>query len=153
MIKKALLVVSALVVLLIAVGAMLYLRNAAPVVAPVSAAEAANSGKPYVVKLHAQWCAVCLVTKDEWSQIEKMYAGRVNLLVLDFTTEANTQASRAEATRLGLGKFFDEYSGATGMIVVLDGRTKEVAASIVGNRDFVEYRDAIDATLKTATSQ
>jgi len=88
-----------------------------------------------------------MVTKGVWSEIEKTYAGRVNLVVLDFTTDAKADASRAEATRLGLTKFFDEYGGATGTIVVLDGRTKDVTASINGSRDFATYRTAIDAAL------
>lgn len=147
MLKRALLVVGLLAAVLIASGLVLYVRNAAPVVPALSAVEAASTARPYVVKLHAQWCAVCMVTKDVWAQIDKTYGGRVNLLVLDFTTEAKTNASRAEAARLGLTKFFDEYGGATGTIAVLDGRTRDVTASINGSRDFAEYRAAIDAAL------
>jgi thiol-disulfide isomerase/thioredoxin len=153
MIKKVLLVVAVLSAVLIAAGAILYVNNAAPAVPPVSATEAATMGKPYVVKLHAQWCPVCMITKDVWTQIEKSYAQRVNLVVLDFTSDANVAASRAEAARLGLTKFFDEYGGATGSIVVLDGRTKDVTASISGSRDFAEYRAAIDATLAGAPTR
>ena len=147
MIKKAVLAVSVLVAVLAATGFVLYARNSAPAVAPLSAADAAKTSKPYVVKLHAKWCPVCMITKGVWSEIEKSYAGRVNLVVLDFTTDANTEASRAEAARLGLTKMFDEYGGTTGMIVVLDGRTREVTAAIKGSRDFAEYRAAIDAAL------
>jgi thiol-disulfide isomerase/thioredoxin len=153
MIKKILLVVTLLAAVLIGAGATMYIGNAAPSVPPVSPVEAAQTGKPYVVKLHAQWCAVCMITKDVWSQIEKAYAQRVNLVVLDFTTDVNAEASRAEATRLGLTKFFDEYGGATGSIVVLDGRTKDVTASINGSRDFADYRAAIDAALAGAPTR
>jgi thiol-disulfide isomerase/thioredoxin len=147
MLKKILLVTGSLLALLIAVGFVLYVRNAAPIVPPVSLDDAEAASKPYVVKLHAQWCAVCMVTKDVWAQIEKTYAGRVNLVVLDFTTQADADASQAEAARLGLQTFFDAYGGATGTIVVLDGLTKEVRASINGSRDFTAYRAAIDASL------
>ena len=128
------------------VGA-LYVANAAPAVPAVSGAEAADSARPYVVKLHAQWCPYCLMTKDEWTRIEDTYAGRVNLVVLDVTTTRATERSRAIAQRLGLTPFFDEYAGATGMVVVLDGRTKNVIAEVAGSRPFEEYRDAIDAAL------
>jgi thiol-disulfide isomerase/thioredoxin len=148
MIKKILLVVASLAVALVAFGFVMYVRNATPTVPSISAAEAANPNRPYVVKLHAQWCPVCMLTKDVWSQIEDAYSTRANLVVLDFTNQANTDRSRAEAKRLGLETFFDEYGGATGTIVVLDGRTKEVTASINGSRNFAEYRTAIDATLK-----
>jgi hypothetical protein len=89
-----------------------------------------------------------MMTKGAWSEIEKTYAGRVNMVVFDFTTDSTTQASRAEAARLGLQRFFDDYAGATGTIVVLDGRTREVLADLDGRRDFGEYRAAIEAALK-----
>jgi thiol-disulfide isomerase/thioredoxin len=142
--------VTSVVVVLAAFGYIMYASNRAPAVPAISDAEAANPGKPYVVKLHAQWCPVCMVTKGVWSEIEDTYSRRVNLVVLDFTNRANTDASRAEAERLGLEGFFDEYAGSTGTIVVLDGRSKEVTASINGSRDFAEYRAAIDAALEGA---
>ncbi len=147
MIKKSLLIIAILFAALGLVGYAAYLGNAAPTVPEISADESAKAGKPYVVKLHAQWCHVCMLTKDEWSQIAALYGGRVNLVVFDFTNEAKTEASRAEARRLGLEKVFDEYEGGPGVIVVLDGRTREVTASLDGSRDFAEYRAAIDAAL------
>lgn len=148
MIKKTLLVVALLTVVLVAFACVMYVRNRTPTVPAISSAEAANPSKPYVVKLHAQWCPVCMLTKAVWTQIEATYSMRVNLVVLDFTNQATADASRAEAKRLGLEQFFDENAGSTGTIVVLDGRTKEVTASIHGGRDFAEYRAAIDATLR-----
>lgn len=153
MLKKLLLTGVSILVALVAAGYGLYVSNQAPVVPPIASADASAAGKPYVVKLHAQWCAVCLVTKDEWSRIEKAYAGRVNLVVLDFTNEAKTNASRAEAARLGLQKFYDEYEGATGMIVVVDGRTRQVREAIGGSRHFDEYRAAIEAALNDTSSR
>jgi thiol-disulfide isomerase/thioredoxin len=152
MIKRIVIGVIILVAFVAGLATALYVGNRAPSVPPVAAAEAAT-GKPYVVKLHAQWCPVCMVTKGVWSQIEATYAKRVHLVVLDFTTDANVEASRAEAARLGLTKFFDEYGGATGSIVVLDGRTKEVTASINGSREFADYRAAIDTALAGAPSR
>ena len=152
MLRRTLLLGASVVVLLLALGFVMYLRNPAPIVPAIDTdVLAASPAKPMVVKLHAQWCAVCMVTKDIWSQIEKTYAGRVNLVVLDFTTQASTDASRAEAARLGLTKVFDEYEGVTGTILVVDGRTRGVTADIGGRRDFAEYRAAIDAMLASTT--
>jgi thiol-disulfide isomerase/thioredoxin len=130
----------------------MYTANRAPSVAMVSASDMANPRRPFVIKLHAQWCPGCFVTKGVWSQIEETYAGRLNLVVLDFTNEATTAASRDEAKRLGLEGFFAEYAGATGIVVVADGRTRQVRATIEGSRDFAEYRAAIDAALTTTQS-
>ncbi len=148
MIKKTALVLTSIVAALVAFGFIMYIRNPMPAVPAISDAEASNPSKPYVVKLHAQWCPVCMLTKDVWSQIEDAYSTRANLVVLDFTNQANTGRSRAEAKRLGLETFFEEYAGSTGTIVVLDGRTKEVTAAINGNRNVSEYRAAIDEVLK-----
>lgn len=128
---------------LAATVAVLYASNGAP---QVSAAPA-ESARPFVVKLHARWCPYCLLQKDEWAQIEAAYAGRVNFVVFDFTNERATGRSRAEAARLGLDRFFDEYAGATGLVAVLDGRTREVLAEIGGNQPFDAFRAAIDAAL------
>jgi hypothetical protein len=88
-----------------------------------------------------------MATKGVWSQIQEAYGSRVHLLVLDVTNQETTNASRAEARRLGLEQFFDEYSGGTGTVVVLDRRTKDVLSSISGSRDFADYRVAIEAAL------
>ena len=114
MVRKAVVGVIALVAVLAATGFGLYLTNRAPVARPLTAAEIASSGKPYVVKLHAQWCPKCRMTKGVWSQLAAEYDARVHMVVLDFTAESDTEASRAEAQRLGLSAVFDEYVGATG---------------------------------------
>jgi thiol-disulfide isomerase/thioredoxin len=150
MLNKTLKVIGSAAAILAAVVAVSYVRNAAPPVPAMSAEEAANPSKPYVVKLHAQWCPVCMLTKPMWHDIEAAYASRVNLVVFDFTDEETTAATRAEAERIGLGEFFDEHSGWTGTIAVVDARTKQATAEIHGSRDFAEYRAAIDAALAGA---
>ena len=151
MITKALFGVTFFAVVLVAVASVLYVRNATPTVPTISLEEAADTRRPYVVKLHAQWCPICMLTKKVWSQIEVAYSGHANFVMFDFTNQATTDRSRAEAKKLGLEKFFDRNVGATGTIAVLDGRTKEEAASIHGIRGFDEYRAAIDASLHEAT--
>ena len=144
--KKVALIFLAVCLTLLGVGSVMYRSNAAPVVPPISAADAADPGKPFVVKLHAQWCAVCMITTSVWEQIQGEYSGRVNFLILDFTDDRTTDASRAAADRVGLGRIFEE-SGSTGVVLVVDGRTREVTASIAGSRDIAEYRAPIDAAL------
>lgn len=140
----------AVVLALVGAGAVLYQRNATPTVPPIATADAAAPGAPWVVKLHAQWCPVCMLTKGIWSAIEREYSGRVRLAVFDFTDEATTAATRADAERLGLGAVLEQAGFATGTILVLDGRTKEITARLHGSRDFAEYRAAIDAALAAA---
>ena len=136
---------------LVGVGLLLVATNPPPEVPVISTTEAAGTSKPFVVKAHARWCPVCMTTTGVWEQLQQAYAGRVNLVVLDLTTEATSEAGRAEARRLGLEKFFDDYMYETGTVFVLDGRSKEVKHSIHGSRDFAEYRAAIDEVLRAAT--
>jgi thiol-disulfide isomerase/thioredoxin len=147
MIRAAVNVLTATSVGVAAIVLFLYATNSTPVAPVISIADAAAAGQPYVVKFHARWCPICMTTKGIWSEIERSYAGRVRLLVFDFTNDQTTEASRAEAKRLGLEAFFGEYAGTTGSIVVLKRRTHEVTADIHGRRDIGEYRAAIDAAL------
>jgi hypothetical protein len=147
MLRKTLRGLLVLVLLLSATGGILFVTNAPPAVAPIAAAALTNSQKPFVIKLHAQWCPVCMVTKGEWREIESAYADRAHLVVFDSTTAAAVERSRAEAERLGLGDFLDRYHGATGMVVVVDGRTGSILAELGGRRSFAEYSDAIDSAL------
>ena len=147
MLKKIAIIVLAGFVALVGTGVAMYFINAAPVAPAISAADAADPGRPFVVKLHSQWCHLCLITTRCGQQIEKEYAGRVNFLVLDFTDDQTTDASKAAAERVGLGRVFEE-SGSTGVVLVVDGRTKDVTASIAGSRNVAEYRAAIDNALK-----
>ena len=149
MLKKGLAVMALVVAAAGVAGYVMYLGNTAPAVPAIAAGDLA-ARKPIVVKLHAQWCPKCMVTKGVWEDIEKEYAGRVHLVVMDFTSDASTEVSRKEAERLGLNQFFEQFSGATGLVVVLHAGTKDVAAELEFNRDLREYRAAIDAALAAA---
>jgi thiol-disulfide isomerase/thioredoxin len=150
MLKRILIASLAVIVALVGLGTFLYARNATPTVPPIATADATAAGAPWVLKLHAQWCPVCMLTKGMWSEIEETYAGRVRLAVFDFTDDATTAASRAEAERLGLAAVFAEVGVSTGSILVLDGQTKEILAWINGSREFADYEAAIDAALARA---
>lgn len=128
------------------VALVLYSTNATPVVPTVPADDVADRSRPFVVKLHAQWCPKCMVQKGIWSGLERDYRDRVNLLVLDFTTDDTTAASREAVRRLGLESVFDSYDGVTGAVLVVDGRTREVVAD-VGGFSADDYRAAIDNVL------
>jgi thiol-disulfide isomerase/thioredoxin len=150
MIRKVLLGVGTLTMVLAVVGSTLYVWNRTPIVAGISQAEAASPTRPFVIKIHAQWCPVCMSTKSVWTQIESAYVSRVNLVVFDFTNQQTSDASRAEARRLGLTAVFEENEGWTGTILIVDGGTKETVAAIHGSRDFEEYQSSIEKILRDA---
>jgi thiol-disulfide isomerase/thioredoxin len=150
MIKKTFIASLVVAVALAVVGIVMFATNPPPKVARLSGL---GSEKPYVVKLHARWCPVCMLTKAAWSEIEKAYSASVNLVVFDFTNGNATEASRSEAKRIGLETFFEEHAGWTGAIAVVDGRTKKVITMLEGRHSVAEYRAAIDAALKGPASR
>ena len=147
--KKIAFAIVGAVMFLTGIGAVLYLANSTPKVRPISAGEAANPSRPFVVKLHARWCPICMATMVAWGTIQDEYSDRVNFLVFDYTDDRTTEASRVEAARLGLTQIFEE-AGATGVVLVVDGRTKNVRASMDGFRTAAAYRAPIDAALRSA---
>ena len=147
MLKKFLIGAGVLIAVIAATGVILYVGNAAPAVAVVTTADATDPSRPFVIKLHAQWCPICLVTKDVWYDLAAEYEGRANLVVFDFTDATSTAASRAEAERLGLAPFFAEYAGMSGAIAVIDGGSRATRALLGGKLPTDEYRAFIDASL------
>lgn len=132
------------------IAGVVLIVNGAPAVPHIADADARPSETPIVVKLHARWCYLCMLTRGVWSEIEGTYAGRVKMVVFDFTTDATTQASEAEARRLGLGALFEEYAGVTGTILVLNGRNREIIDDLHGTREFEPYRAAIAKALQVS---
>lgn len=148
--KRIGLVSAAAIGLSIALGAALIVSNPPPRVPALPAAQAHAPGPPYVVKLHARWCPLCMTTRGVWSTIEQQYTGRVRFVVFDFTNDETTRASRDEARRIGLGTLFEEYVGETGTVLVVHGTSKAVIGDLHGDRDLTHYRTAIDRALQGA---
>jgi thiol-disulfide isomerase/thioredoxin len=145
--RKTMTGVGSVLVGLVAVAGILYLANSPPAVPPVPASEVAAPSKPYVVKLHARWCPVCMLTTDEWSEITREYGNRVNLFVFDSTNDATIATSQRQAAALGLDRILEDYHGASGAVLVINADTRQVETSVAGNHSFDRYRAAIDAAL------
>jgi thiol-disulfide isomerase/thioredoxin len=137
---------AAALVLGVAVAA-LYITNTTPPLPALALADTEDSAKPIVIKMHAQWCPICRATKGAWSELVDRYAERAHLLVLDFTNEQTEAASEAEVRRLKLDGAVEEFYGATGLVLVVDGRTKRVASVVGGIVGTDDYGAAIDAVL------
>lgn len=99
--------------------------------------------KPFVVKIHADWCATCRRVDAVWTKLGTEMADRVNIVEFDVSDRVAFEASRADADRLGLGEFFREYRSRTGTIAVLDCKSREPVAIMTGEVDLSKYLDAI----------
>jgi thiol-disulfide isomerase/thioredoxin len=114
-----------------------------------AAAEAAASenARPFVVKIHADWCGTCRLLEPTWAELGDRYGEQVQFVLLDVTTASSLETSRAEAERLGLQSFFDRYKSKTGSIGVLDASGEPVEI-LKGVRDVQDYDAPIQQALR-----
>ncbi len=105
--------------------------------------EAVCTAKPFVVKIHADWCATCRKVDAVWTRLGTEMAEQVNIVELDVSDRVAFEESKATADRLGLGSFFSEYRSRTGTIAVLDCKSREPVAIMSGEVDLSKYLDAI----------
>lgn len=103
-----------------------------------------DPGRPFVVKIHADWCGTCTRLAPTWTRIEQELGGRARVVVLDVTNRERLGRSRELAEELGLGAFFERHRGGTGVIAVLDGATGEPIALHKGETDFAVYERAVE---------
>ncbi len=99
--------------------------------------------KPLVVKIHADWCGSCRATQQTWDKIVTDLADEATAVKFDVSDRDAHRASAADAKRLGISEFFQEYDRRTGVIAVLDCNSREPLVVFGGERDFDKYRDAI----------
>jgi thiol-disulfide isomerase/thioredoxin len=114
--------------------------------APVALAKEppkACNAKPYVVKIHADWCNSCKALESVWQRIETDFEAQATAVTLDVSDRFAYTESQVVAERLGIGEFFQEYRSRTGTIVVLDCNTREPVAILNAERDLEKYRQAI----------
>jgi hypothetical protein len=129
------------------------LLNSAPKVRSITVADA--STRPLVIKVHARWCPVCMATKGAWSKLQKSYEDRANFLVFDLTTSGTKAESEAEARRLGVDSVFESHSSEPGVVLVMDGASKQVRDTLPGMCSFEQYSASLEQVLagpKTPTN-
>lgn len=105
--------------------------------AEISAAK--DAAKPFVVKIHADWCGTCRMLEPTLTALEKKMGSSARVVVLDVTDRESYATAKAEAERLGIGSFFDQYKSRTGIVGVLDGSTRETIKVLSGELDIHVY--------------
>ena len=113
--------------------------------APASTASESFSceQKPLVVKIHADWCGSCRSTQPTWERVKSDLSNQATMVQFDVTDRASYAVAVAEAERLEISDFLDEFRRRTGTIAVLDCKTRKPLEVLSGERDFGKYRDAI----------
>ena len=111
----------------------------------MGAEPAADAAKPWVVKIHADWCPTCVRLMPTWEQIEAELADRTRLVVFDVTDERTTLAAARLAEKLGLTEFFQAFGKRTGTIAVLDPDTARPVKVLKGETELRAYEQAVTA--------
>ena len=101
------------------------------------------SGKPYVVKIHADWCGSCKALESVWQRIETDLRDQATIVTLDVSDRVAYMESQATAERLDISEFFQEYRSRTGTIAVLNCKSHEPVVIMSAERDFEKYREAV----------
>ena len=107
-----------------------------------SAAEPCTT-KPYLIRIHADWCSTCKRLAPIWERIRSSLDEKATIVSFDVTDRAAYEQSRDEAERLGIGDFFARYRNRTGAVAVLDCKTLEPVEVLIGEPDIAKYTEAI----------
>lgn len=122
-------------------AAMAFLTPSTAAVAGDS--KAAGADTPMVVKIHADWCGTCTRMNPTFDELDVKLEGKARIVVLDVTDQQAVARSTAEADRLGVRAFFDQYKSKTGTVGVLNGTTGEPVLILKGETDTAPYVAAV----------
>jgi thiol-disulfide isomerase/thioredoxin len=109
-----------------------------------------EANKPFVVRIHADWCGSCKATEATWTRVQADLGELATMVELDVSDRVAYSEALAEAERLGIDAFFQKYRSRTGTVAVLDCETREPVAVMSGERDFDKYREAIEKAGRTS---
>jgi thiol-disulfide isomerase/thioredoxin len=115
----------------------------ATLLAGAPAAEETCAARPYVVKVHADWCGTCKSLESTWTRVERELADEATVVEFDVSDRKAYEHSRELAERLGIADFFQAHRSRTGTVAVLDCETLEPVVILRGERDFEKYREAV----------
>jgi thiol-disulfide isomerase/thioredoxin len=109
----------------------------------ISAAD--DASKPFVVKIHADWCGTCQKLNPTLEALRQRTGDDARIVVLDVTDRESLARATAEADRLRVRAFFDADKSKTGTVGILDGVTREVVSVLKGETDVAKYEAALAA--------
>ena len=102
-----------------------------------------DASKPFVVKIHADWCGTCQRLDSTFEALRKRTGDDARIVVLDVTDRESLVRATAEADRLRIRAFFDAYKSKTGTVGILDGVTREPVSVLKGETDVAKYEAAL----------
>ncbi len=108
--------------------------------------------KPYLVKVHADWCTSCAMLALTWEKLVERHADDANIVVLDVTDQERKEEAAARAKELGIEEFYEANVARTGTVGILmpDGSPVELFKGRLDHRD---YTAAIEVAKEKLAAQ
>lgn len=117
--------------------------------AQAQSAQSAQSTQPklMIVKFHADWCGSCRAMGPVLEDLTNKLDGTPVLFVeLDFTNNTTRHQANLLANALGIGEIV-KNNNATGFLLVIDSKTKEVKAKLTKEQTVKEMVLIIETQL------
>lgn len=114
----------------------------------ISAAD--DASRPFVVKIHADWCGTCTRLDPVIDALEERVGSGARIVVLDVTDREAIERSATEADRLRIRAFFEAHKSKTGTVGVLHGATRRPVRILRGEMDVAEYEAALVEAAETS---
>jgi thiol-disulfide isomerase/thioredoxin len=115
------------------------------VMAMMSLPVVAQSRKPVVAIIKAEWCSACQKLEPTMMELMKQYGDRLEFVVLDVSNEETLAEASKTAKKYGLSNFLKENQKKTSTVAVFNG--KKVRFQTVQNFDRDAYVKAFDEAL------
>lgn len=102
--------------------------------------EASEVPKPFLVKVHADWCSSCKMLGPTWKKLEERHADDTNIVILDVTDKEAAAQSAQRAKELGIEEFYEANVARTGTVGILmpDGSPVGLFKGRLDHRDYTE---------------
>ena len=104
------------------------------------------TSKPTVALIRADWCSACKKVEPIINDLMQSYGGKVNLVVLDVTSDETTAQAEATAKSHGLSSFFEANKKSTSTVGIF--KNKREVFKTTHNSDRETYAQAFAKATK-----
>jgi thiol-disulfide isomerase/thioredoxin len=103
-----------------------------------------NEPKVLAVRMYADWCGNCKILDPKVDSFKEDFSdGRVVFIRLDQTEDFDTAQSELLAGLIGIKDVFLEYKGKTGMMLLIDAKTKKLLEVVTHRNETDEIKAKI----------